>query len=278
MNSENYTHSFMKFEIVNLAEEFKNTIHWMLENDNEDVIKKFLMTLIQNKKELIQNPNNFEALKDIVDLIVTQSRYYNQRKNFEDEMTTFFSRFGTNYKEPNAQYELIRIVEKIAPPRINDNAKIKIQNLLIYLNDLTIQQFSELLYSSTKGGQNNIKVLGEKGRDNYLRDFGYWDRIPMDRHEIRFILRSGIYHACSENNNNDPLEKSSLHNALANLCSNYFKAFSINGIDLGNAPGIVDVFIWWFSAKEENYNICGSVPNCIKCPLNNVCLYSIINK
>jgi hypothetical protein len=51
----------------------------------------------------------------------------------------------------------------------------------------------------------------------------------------------------------------------------------VEGIDLGHAWGIVDLFIWYFSAEKDGYNICGSTPNCEKCNLNDVCLYALTN-
>ena len=132
----------------------------------------------------------------------------------------------------------------------------------------------EELYSLAIQGR--TKVLGEKGRDDYLRSCGYWDRVPMDRHEMRFIIRTGIYHVCSIKGRNDPLQKESLQNALARFCSNYLKSYTIFGIDLGNAPGIVDTFIWSFCSRRR-YGICGSVPRCGECPLKETCLYAIVN-
>jgi len=267
----------MKFEINSLANEFKNTIPWMLENEHGSEIEDFIQELIRNKDKFSRNPDYIKALETLIELIVTQSWYYRKPENFDNEMAVFRAKFEKNVRISEAQSELINIVEKTAPQWIQNNAMKKIQELLKILNNSTIKQFSDQLYTSAVQGKNNIKVLGEKGRDNYLRDFGYWDRIPMDRHEMRFIVRTGIYHTCSKNEKSDPLQKSSLHDSLTDFCSNYLKGYSINGIDLGDAPGIADVFIWWFSAKKE-YDICGSTPKCLECTFNDVCLYAIINQ
>lgn len=187
-------------------------------------------------------------------------------------MNAFVHKHGTNFRGAVAKRELVSLVDELAPDRIVHQAKKRIQSLL---SDYpTIKQFTEELYDLAKSKK--TRVLGEKGRDNYLRDFGYWDRIPMDRHEMRFIARTGIYHTCSVRRKNDPLEKTSLHDALTRFCSMYLKGETVEDIDLGAAPGIVDIFIWSYCAKDR-YNICGKTPRCKICNLKCVCLYPLTN-
>jgi len=93
---------------------------------------------------------------------------------------------------------------------------------------------------------------------------------------MRFIVRTGIYHARSVKVRSDPLQMAAFHDALTRFCSDYLKGYTVFGIDLGSAPGIVDVFIWSFCSRER-YGICGSVPKCGVCPLKEACLYSIVN-
>jgi|Deesub1362A_J573_1020465.scaffolds.fasta_scaffold14827_1 hypothetical protein len=195
------------------------------------------------------------------------SIYYSK---FYSEMERFCNRHASDIRSSEAKKELTELVYKFVPKIIKDKAKKRVKRLLKYQ---TIKDFTEKLYEMAKIGKSN--VLGEKGRDNYLRDFGYWDRIPMDRHEMRFIIRTGIYHVCSSENKNDPLDKKSLHDALINFCSKYLKGKVVEDIDLGDAPGIVDIFIWYYCGRER-YNICGSTPKCKKCGFNGVCLYATI--
>lgn len=138
----------------------------------------------------------------------------------------------------------------------------------------SLQEFTKKLYNLARN--NKTIVLGEKGRDNYLRDFGYWDRIPMDRHEMRFIVRSGIYHSCSSIEKSDPLERNDIQNSMCIFCKEYLNGYKVEEIDLGNNPGIIDIFIWSFSAKDR-YNICIATPRCVECKLKNVCLYAVTN-
>lgn len=253
----------MGFDIDKLAEGFKKTIGWMLQGSHAQEIKKDLETFKNNKNILQKNPDSLEALRKITELIKTNGWRLKLPKNFDSEWNSFKNQYGRNFRMSKAKEELIKLV--------GNRRKENIDQLLTYS---TLKQFTDELYNLAKQGK--TKVLGEKGRDNYLRDFGYWDRIPMDRHEMRFIIRSGIYHACSSIDKSDPLEKRDLHDALNRFCAKYLKNHLVEGIDLGNAPGIVDIFIWSFSA-EDRYNICVATPKCEKCNLKGVCLYALTN-
>jgi len=258
------------FDINKFADEFKNIINWMLTNKYSQEIKDNLQLFKNNKKELSKNPDSTKALKTLVELMITQALYYRKPANFDSDINSFITKYGTSFRASTAQKDLVNLARKLAPPKIANQAKEGIQKLLTGYS--TIKQFTDELYYLSKEGKS--EVLGEKGRDNYLRDFGYWDRIPMDRHEMRFTIRTGIYHACSIEDKNDPLQKSSLHDALTRFCSQYLKGEITEEIDLGDAPGIVDIFIWSYCGKER-YNICGSTPKCEECNLKEACLYAL---
>lgn len=258
------------FDINKFANEFKKLIDGMLKDSAK--VKGDIQLFKDNKNELSMNPESSKALRVLVELIVTQAWYYRKPQSFDKEIDTFIARHGANFRTSTAQKDLVELVEKLAPSRVITRAKESIQKLLA--NYSSIEQFTKKLHDLAKRGKTDI--LGEKGRDNYLRDFGYWERIPMDRHEMRFIIRSGIYHTCSIRDENDPLEKGSLYDALTRFCSTYLKGKVVEGIDLGNAAGIVDIFVWSYCGKER-YNICGSTPKCNECNLNGACLYALTN-
>jgi len=119
----------------------------------------------------------------------------------------------------------------------------------------------------------------------FLRRYGYSTILILvtgieyliDRHEMRFIIRTGIYHACSVKSESDPLEKSHFQYILTRFCDAYLSGYKVKGIDLGEAPGIVDIFIWSYCA-DERYKICAKILNCEKCNLKGVCLYAITNE
>lgn len=253
------------FDIKKFAEEFKSTIDWMLSGKYAENITKYLQDFKTDKNSLKINPESSDALYEIIKLIATKGDRLKRNNEFKKRLSNFIDSYGANFRSEDARKKMIELVGEKAT-----------KNVDILLEYKTIKEFTESLYNSAKKGEPPF-VLGEKGRDEYLRDFGYWDRIPIDRHEMRFIIRSGIYHACSVDSENDPLEKSSLHEALTRFSSVYLKGKVIEGIELDNAPGIVDIFIWSFCAAYNAYNICGSTPKCNECNLNKVCLYALTN-
>ena len=261
----------MRFDIEKFAEEFKQTIDWMLKDKYGDELKYQIQRIEDNKIKLAKNPCYPDALGLIVQIIIRQAFYYNKPPDFDSEMKTFLKRNKASFR--SGQEDLMILVEKLAPPRIKERAKKSVRQLLT--NYSTIKDFTEKLYALSKQGKKDI--LGEKGRDIYLRDFGYLDRIPIDRHEMRFIIRTGIYHANSVRQKSDPLGKSSLHEAQSQFCSKYLRGKTVEGIDLGTAPGLVDIFIWTHCAKEK-YDICGSNPKCNECKLKGKCLYAVTNQ
>lgn len=253
----------LRFDINKFAEEFKKRIDWMLRKEHAKEVKDDLQIFKKSKDILEKNPDSLEALRMIIELIKTNGWRLKLPADFDTKMKIFVKKHRKKFRTLPAKKDLIKLV--------GDRRKENIKQLLTSYP--TIKDFTEHLYDLAIQGK--TEVLGEKGRDNYLRDFGYWDRIPMDRHEMRFIIRTGIYHTCSVKDKNDPLEKGSLHDALTRFCSAYLKGKQVEGIDLDNAPGIVDLFIWSYSA-EKRYNICGNSPKCEECKLNGMCLYALI--
>ncbi len=252
----------MEFEINKFATEFKNTIDWMLRDSHGQEIKNGLQYFNTNKNSLKRDPDSKEALRMIIRLVKT-SGFRLKPRNLDNKLDLFIEQYGEDFRTSSAIDELIKLV-----------GDRKMKNIELLLAYPTLNQFTNNLYALANRGK--TEVLGEKGRDNYLRDFGYWDRIPIDIHEMRFIIRSGIYHTFSSIDKCDHLRKSDLHYALTRFCRECLNGYSAEGIDLGTAPGIVDGFIWSFSAIDI-YNICGVSPKCEKCNLCNACLYSLAN-
>ncbi len=261
----------MVFDANSFAEELKNTIDWIY---SEGVS---LQGFKENKYGFNKDKDYIPAFRTLVELLITQSWYYSKPKDFDWEMDSFLAKHGAGFRTPEAQSDLVDLVGELAPPHIANKAKQKIITFLTKYD--STRHFAEELYDLAQAGKTDI--VGEKGRDDYLRDFGYWDRIPIDRHEIRFQLRTGIFHVSSRTGK---LKKSSFHDTLTHFCSTYLSGKAVEEIDLGNAPGIVDIFIWSYCASAKStdpnaktFNICGSTPKCHKCSLKSVCLYAMIS-
>jgi hypothetical protein len=114
--------------------------------------------------------------------------------------------------------------------------------------------------------------FGDKGIDELLRDCGYFDRVPIDIHEQRFQVRTGIFQQYSPSC--DPLDKREYHEALICFCRNELQGLRLSEYSLDNSPGIVDWAIWYFCSK--NYGrVCRDTPQCVICPLNHECLFGV---
>ena len=123
-----------------------------------------------------------------------------------------------------------------------------------------------------------IRGLGPKSVEMILRDMGYFDRVPIDRHERRFLLRTGIALIYGPQNK-DPALPEFYSEALTNYCRENLKDMELEGISLASAPGIIDWAIWYFSCERESKDckaVCSSNPRCDVCPIRNACLYERI--
>lgn len=120
--------------------------------------------------------------------------------------------------------------------------------------------------------------IGRKGRDVILRDCGFLNHVPIDIHERRFLLRTGIFHKYASLTESDPTDYDDLAKAMRLFCKEELKGIEINGIPLSDAPGIVDLIIWSFSQEKteqkKSLGICAKRPQCKKCPLQSLCLFA----
>ncbi len=119
--------------------------------------------------------------------------------------------------------------------------------------------------------------MGLKGRNNVLRDCGYFDKIPIDVHEKRLLLRTGIFHQYADPEASDPLVEENLIMAMEKFCAAELEALEIDGIPLSKTPGLLDLIIWYYSedrTEQSNLKICALVPLCSRCPLSSLCYYS----
>ena len=140
---------------------------------------------------------------------------------------------------------------------------------------------SERLEKFEKEFENILEMkanIGRKGRDNILRDCGFFNRIPIDVHEQRFLVRTGIFHKCASLKDADPTDYNHLAAAMSRFSRDELNGLEVNGIRLSEAPGLVDLIIWYFSQEkteeEISLGICAKSPKCGKCPLKALCVFA----
>jgi hypothetical protein len=254
----------MMFNISSFSEAFKNAIQWMLSDKLGNEIKQSVDDFKTNKKLINDNQDCIKALALIAELLHTNGRFYKTTDDFKNQLDIYTNKYESDFRSELAINELIKLV--------GIKHEHKINTLLAYNS---IKEFKNNLYQMSLKWK--TEVLGHKGRDNFLRDYGEWDRIPIDRHQIRFIIRSGIYHVFGHEKISDPSDNKDLHNIMSAYCFNQFTDYYVESISLQKAPGILDLFIWYYSA-DDKYEICTAAPKCNKCLLNKACLYSITNQ
>lgn len=266
----------MEFDINKLVSGMRTILDWMLENQHADKIKEDLSRYQQSKQELTSVSYPESVLKLLVETKITNSYYRNlsglKKKNFDSDFSDFFVKHGRNISAQQTTDDLATlIITHSVFPQDKQKVKTWAGQILQYPS---LSEFSDELYRLRKKGKNGL--LRDKGADHYLRNVGYWDIVPIDIHEKRFLVRTGIYHGFSVTGRQDPLDNRSLSDALSRFCSLYLKGKTVEGIDLSCAPGIVDLFIWSF-CSDERYIICGSTPRCNECGLKDACLFGITN-
>jgi len=157
----------------------------MLKGEHRAKIERGIKLFMEIRKDLESNPNSPKALKLLVEAIVTQAWYYGKPSDLDRRMREFIGKFRANFRTWRAREELISLAVGLAPPRIRDRVRHDLEELFKYSSTTSrIKQFTEELYNLAIQGR--TKILGEKERDDYLRSCGYWDRVPMDRREMRF--------------------------------------------------------------------------------------------
>jgi hypothetical protein len=264
----------VRYDVRNFARRFRAAIAWMLdEADCGSFLTQEVRRFKSNRDCLKANPDAHCALRLAVELVVSGGRRRRPRRMAE-KIDRFLGEFGKDFRRTPAQHRLEKLFSG-GRQRRGGTQQTKLRRLLAEYGSMRAFTAKQDELAKTGG----TEILGEKGRDNYLRDFGHWDRIPIDRHEMRFLVRTGIYHACGTRDHADHLVNDDLHRALTTFCSKFLSGFTVDDIDLGNAPGIVDLFIWTFCANPETsrhgLGICGAIPKCRGCRLASTCLFAL---
>jgi len=116
-----------------------------------------------------------------------------------------------------------------------------------------------------------------KSRMIFLRDNFSFEYIPIDRHEKRFLIRTGIFFYYLSPEINIPDNNEHYIRALKKFCKEHLSRIKVHGYDLGKNPGLVDKFIWLHCAKESvgGKQICYEKPNCKSCLLSDSCFLAI---
>lgn len=178
------------------AGDLKILLRDLLKREFGDDIRKDIREFKENMNGLRRNPNYHKALGRILELIMTNSwwRPLREKEEYKKQFNLYHEKFGDEgFKTESGKKRILGIGNQFAT--INKEKAVEKVNKLIEIlieRGFTIYDWTETLHNLAKNKK--TEILGDKGRDNYLRDFGYFKRAPLDRHEWRFIVRTGIYH------------------------------------------------------------------------------------
>jgi endonuclease III len=271
-------------KITSFSEGFRKILELTLPTGKEkleDRIYFCIENMYSNKEKIQQSNIPDDPVRLAISFICGRSGRWagiteNVRKKLEEK----------NWRDLLKEKEIDAFLSNIYKRKgIMDEAKIKISKFLKSLENLEL----ELKRWTENERLENFKLkfqslldeagIGRKGRDNILRDCGYIECIPIDIHEQRFLIRTGIFHRYSTLENSDPTDYHHLANALRNFCKKELNGLKIDDINLADAPGVVDMIIWYFSQErtkqEISLKICAKRPRCNECPLReNLCLYA----
>lgn len=245
----------------------------------EELVTDAIHSFKINRKSLEDGGFPDEALTSIVKIILTRSYW----------RPIYWKRLGLN----TVTYEMLKngTIEGLVHSKLNNGRmrKTVLNSLQAFTEQLekfgALKEWTEERYNYVVRGKEDpylkeLKGVGLKGRDNMLRDLGYFDRAPIDRHEVRFMVRVGIFHKYAPRNANITGRTGewykSIHKTLSDFAGQELRGVEIENINLADSPGIVDMVIWYFCCSKESQNclsICGSNPKCDECPIRNHCLF-----
>ena len=72
-----------------------------------------------------------------------------------------------------------------------NDGKEKLKKILEYIRDNSIRDWIIKLHNKD---DNTIPTMGLKSDDDFLKELGFYEHVPIDRHIKRFLFRTGIIH------------------------------------------------------------------------------------
>jgi hypothetical protein len=244
-----------------------------------DIVLRDLENTRLKKRDLDRERYPPRVLKQILDLMVSWSYY---REGQIEKFTSCLEQEGIDKTSITIGFLRTSKCEELLREFSNkrNNLVERVKKILIQLEGTSLRDWLKKRYDSRGTSDRSLKEInfGDKGIDTLLRDCGYFDRIPIDIHERRFQVRTGIFVYYSPNcNPAGSNEYQEYHEALTSFSRHELTGLKLSEYTLDRAPGIVDWAIWYFCSKKHG-NICGDTPRCDICPLNHVCLFGIGQK
>ena len=264
--------------IKKLVEEYRDTV--------EEIVKE------KNKcREKIENNNlSEEDYKKLLERIVRQIL------NMGTSATAVETQIS-KFKEEIGNWNIENILNNIDKLKIREKKnKEKLEKILKYIRDNSIRDWIIKLHNNKLHNKDNntIPTMGLKSDDDFLKELGFYEHVPIDRHIKRFLFRTGIIHWYFKEKSEKGEDILTLFNnfnysyrdsyrlfqkIMKTFCKEFCDDITICGLKLSENPGILDMIIWRHcgrSRKHKCKNICGSKPKCNKCVFKESCLYYLL--
>jgi len=273
----------LEFDLRRLADKIYETFSH--DYHTEEKVKRTVEDLKRKKECLDKDPYCSEVFEELIVAVVTQGYYF---KRFDEKLRIGLRKLTSKYGvrgllEGKGREELLRFIKNSVNERVLTRTKalVKVRYVLDSLKCITLREWVKIELKDFKGDltEQGLRLLGDKGLNDFLKTAGCWDKVPIDINEQRFIIRTGIYLAHPEPQKFDPTDKSFLREALKTFASKYLKDKTIAGIDLGENPGVLDAFIYTYCSSREGLGICAREPKCNKekpCKIREACLHFIL--
>lgn len=234
---------------------------------NESVKKGFKWREKIERKKL-SDEDQQELLKEIIEQILIQGR---GAEGVETQINKIEKRIE--------KWSIENVEKNLNNMGMSDRKKQKLKEILEYLKSNSI---SEWIIRLDKG--DHIPRMGLKSDDDFLKEHGFYEHIPVDRHTQRFLFRTGIIHWYLKRNNDDVLtlfgsEYNSKYKLFRKIivafCREFCNDINISSpkgeLNLAENPGILDIILW-----RHGRNICGNKPSCNECVFREVCLWYLL--
>lgn len=160
------------------------------------------------------------------------------------------------------------------------NFDIKINKIILHYDYIKGHSLNQWLNDLNHG-----KIsMGLKSDDDFLKTYGYFKRVPIDRYYPPLLIRTGLLGDYIEQHDVDPgkfmgnLSNKPVYHAYTKLikdnCQHSLQGVVVKQYRLSENPGIVDLYIWKHCASSNGAeNICGNKPKCNKCVIMQYCNY-----
>jgi len=255
--------------IKKLVEEYRDTV--------EKIVKE------KNKcREKIENNNlSEEDYKKLLKRVVRQIINTGMRAKTVERLIKEFE------KEIGGEWSIENIEKNIDKLRIANRKKEKLKKILGDIKGNSIRDWIIKLHNKD---DNAIPTMGLKSDDDFLKELGFYEHVPIDRHIKRFLFRAGIIHWYFKEKSEKGDNISKLFNGYRDsyrlfqkimkaFCKEFCDDITICGLKLSENPGILDMIIWRHCGESEEHgckNICGSEPKCDECVFKESCLHYLL--